>query len=90
MFRISSLLVVVLLLCSSKLMAEEIPDLSKTPGVSRPGLTKSKVCSIKWGRDERHVTSAMKQQVFANYGFRAIQTHAVVPMSMAEPVRLII
>ena len=50
-------------------VADELPDLTNTPGVSRPGLSKSKICTIKWGRDQRHVTSAMKDQVFALYGY---------------------
>jgi hypothetical protein len=48
---------------------DSLPDLTKTPGASRPGLTKSKICSIRWGRDERHVTETMKRQVFADSGY---------------------
>lgn len=50
-------------------LADDVPDLSKTPGVARLGLSKATICSTKWGRDERHVTDAMKQQVFALYGY---------------------
>lgn len=56
------------LLCGLAI-AEDIPDRDQTPGVSRPGLTKAKICSIKWGIDERHVTNTMKQHVFAAYGY---------------------
>ena len=49
--------------------AGDIPDLSKTPGLARAGLSKAKICSIKWGKDERHVTTAMKRQVFGLYGY---------------------
>jgi len=50
-------------------VAGALPDLNKTPGVARPGLSKTKICSTKWGRDERHVTAAMKHQVFVLYGY---------------------
>ena len=55
--------------CTFGALANDVPDLSKTPGVARAGLTKAKICSIKWGKDERHVTDAMKRQVFESYGF---------------------
>ena len=58
--------------------ADDLPDLTKTPGVSRPGLSKSKICTIKWGRDQRHVTSAMKDQVFALYGYAGHDPRCVV------------
>ena len=50
-------------------LADDIPDLTKTPGVVVHGQTKGKICSTKWGIDARHVTAAMKQQVFAAYGY---------------------
>jgi len=49
--------------------ADDVPDLTRTPGVSRPGLGKARICSIKWGVDARHVSAAMKRQVFAAYGY---------------------
>lgn len=62
--------VILFLICFSSLAAaDDVPDLNKTPGVVRTGLTKTKICSIKWGKDERHVTAAMKKQVFALYGY---------------------
>ena len=48
--------------------ADDIQDSSKTPGAVREELTQDKICSIQWGKDERHVTDAMKRQVFADYG----------------------
>lgn len=42
------------------------PNALYTPGVVRP-LTRSQICSIKWGKDRRHVTESMKRQVAANY-----------------------
>lgn len=48
--------------------ADEVPNLSLTPGVAVPGLTAAKVCRTKWGKDARHVTEAMKREVFAAYG----------------------
>lgn len=59
--------------------ADDIPDLSKTPGAVRPGLFKATICSTKWGRDERHVTDAMKQQVFAAYGYSGYNDPRCVP-----------
>lgn len=49
--------------------ADDIQDKDKTPGVTRAGLTKQKICTTKWGTDQRHVTAAMKRQVFALYGY---------------------
>jgi len=49
--------------------ADDIQDKTNTPGVARSGLTKAKICATKWGKDERHVTAAMKKQVFALYGY---------------------
>lgn len=49
--------------------ADDLPDLGKTPGVSRAGLSKATICATKWGKDARHVTAAMKDQVFALYGY---------------------
>jgi hypothetical protein len=37
-----------------------------TPGVVRP-LTMDQVCSTHWGLDVRHVTFAMKKEVYASY-----------------------
>ena len=54
---------------ASPVIADDVPDLSKTPGVVRTGLTIQKICAIKWGQDARHVTTAMKDQVFALYGY---------------------
>jgi hypothetical protein len=47
----------------------QLPDPRLTPGVARTDLTRAQVCSMKWGKDARHVTDAMKAQVFAVYGF---------------------
>jgi len=59
--------------------ASDLPDLNKTPGVVRPGLTKAKICSIKWGKDERHVTQKMKDEVFAAYGFSGNDDPKCIP-----------
>lgn len=58
-----------LVVLTTAALADDVPDLSKTPGVARAGLTKAKICSIKWGRDERHVTATMKKEAFADYGY---------------------
>lgn len=49
--------------------ADNLPELTKTPGKSRPGLTTKVICKIQWGKDERHVTDAMKREAFAGYGY---------------------
>ena len=59
--------------------AADIPDASKTPGLARAGLSKAKICATKWGKDERHVTQAMKDQVFSLYGYSGYQDSRCVP-----------
>jgi hypothetical protein len=39
-------------------------NLKLTPGVVRP----VDVCSVKWGKDRRHVTQSMKREVLRLYG----------------------
>ena len=56
-----------------------MPDPRLTPGVVRPGLTKAKICAIKWGKDERHVSEAMKKQVFTAYGYSGNDDPKCVP-----------
>jgi hypothetical protein len=60
--------------------ADDIPDLQITPGSVRAGLTKEKICDIKWGRDERHVTLQMKQRVFELYGYSGYDDPRCVPV----------
>lgn len=67
------------LLFTSLSWGDDIPDLTKTPGAVRAGLSRAKICTIKWGRDERHVTQAMKQQVFALYGYSGYDDPHCVP-----------
>lgn len=45
-----------------------LPNHLVTPGRAVDGITLHKICHTKWGKDARHVTAAMKRQVFANYG----------------------
>jgi hypothetical protein len=44
-----------------------LPNPRLTPGAVRIK-SKSIVCSTKWGKDERHVTQKMKDEVFRLYG----------------------
>ena len=44
-----------------------LPDPAVTTGAVRLR-SKTKVCSIKWGKDERHVTQKMKDDAYAAYG----------------------
>ena len=48
-------------------LAQNIPNPVLTPGVVRPEVTKEIICATAWGKDVRHVTSAMKREVFNNY-----------------------
>lgn len=48
-------------------MSISVPQL--TPGVVRP-LTKAQICSTAWGKDNRHVTKAMKREVARRYGLK--------------------
>ena len=59
--------------------ADDVPDPQKTPGAFRAGLTTEKICATKWGKDERHVTAAMKNQVFALYGYSGNDDPKCVP-----------
>lgn len=61
--------VVAIVVAAGSAWADDIQDATKTPGVARTGLTKQKICSTKWGADQRHVTATMKMQVFALYGY---------------------
>lgn len=55
-----------LLLATTPAFATVYPDTSLTPGVWRRDITD--VCVIHWGLDRRHVTDAMRHQVFSRYG----------------------
>lgn len=68
-FSFRVLLVLVLVGISTVTWGDDLPDLTKTPGKSRAGLTKKVICATLWGKDERHVTQAMKREVFARYGY---------------------
>jgi hypothetical protein len=67
------------LLAVSVCHADDIPDLSITPGAVRAGLTKEKICSIKWGQDERHVTEQMKEEAFRLYGYTGNDDPKCIP-----------
>ena len=79
MVAVSYLLIVVFFIAAGYVQAGDIPDLNKTPGAVHAGLTKDKICSIKWGKDARHVTAAMKQQVFELYGYTGNDDPKCVP-----------
>lgn len=49
------------------LLLAQLANPTRTPGVAT-ALTTTEICSHKWGKDVRHVTLAMKKQVFAAYG----------------------
>ena len=43
-----------------------LPNPALTPGVVRQ-ITRDEICATRWGKDSRHVTLAMRRQVFAQY-----------------------
>jgi hypothetical protein len=49
-------------------IADEVPRRDLTPGAWRPEIDLRQVCATKWGRDQRHVTKAMKDRVYRAYG----------------------
>ena len=68
------------------LLALIAPNLKLTPGVTRP-LSKHAICATVWGADRRHVSLAMKRQVFARYGIpwsrhRAYEVDHLVPREL--------
>lgn len=60
-------------------VADDIPDPSKTPGAVQAGLSKNTICHTKWGKEPRHVTKAMKDEVFALYGYSGYGDPHCVP-----------
>jgi len=61
---------IALLIClTTSALARDLstPNLALTPGVVAIS-SKQIVCNTKWGLDRRHVTAAMKREVFARYG----------------------
>jgi hypothetical protein len=67
-------------LCTvSTCWADDIPNLTTTPGSVRAGLTKDQICTIKWGQDERHVTEEMKLEVFKRYGYTGNDDPKCIP-----------
>jgi hypothetical protein len=45
-----------------------LPNPRLTPGLADNRATVAKVCGTRWGKSRRHVTAAMRRQVFAAYG----------------------
>lgn len=64
------LVVIALLLSTASAQAIDLtlPDSTITPGVVRTDITQENICKTLWGKDKRHVTSAMKRKVFTLYG----------------------
>ena len=70
------------------LVPPSMPDPAKTPGVVRTDLTVQAICATKWGKDERHVTAAMKAQVFREYGFVGPHDPAFKPDAAGRTVEV--
>jgi hypothetical protein len=60
-------LALVIALAAPLAAAQTLPKPAFTPGKDR-GLSTSVICRTKWGKDARHVTEQMKQQVADAYG----------------------
>ncbi len=54
---------------ATAVFAHDLPDPALTPGAVT-ALTAERVCGIKWGKDARKVTAAMRRMVFESYGLR--------------------
>jgi hypothetical protein len=63
------------LLWAAPAYADDVPDLTITPGVVRHDLTVEQICSTKWGKDARAVTTAMKREVFTSYDIKCRPLH---------------
>jgi hypothetical protein len=57
----------------------DLPDPNLTPGLIRSGLSLQQICTNKWGQDARHVTDAMKRQIFLSYGLSGNDDRHCVP-----------
>ena len=55
------------MLATLPVWAADLPDSNLTPGEART-VSKTEVCRSGSSRDTRHVTAAMKKQVFQRYG----------------------
>lgn len=69
----------VALLAALPALAGDLPDPTLTPGVVRDGETVETICNTRWGHDVRHVTKAMKQEVFRRYHMSGNLDAACVP-----------
>lgn len=68
-FLVFTAIILAAVVAASLARADDVQDKDKTPGVTRAGLTEQTICATKWGADERHVTTAMKTQVFTLYSY---------------------
>jgi hypothetical protein len=81
---------IALLLLVSMASADR-PSRELTPGVTRP-ISRTTVCATRWGLDRRHVTEAMRKQVFTNYGIPYSQhrsyelDHLTCLVNLEEPM----
>jgi hypothetical protein len=64
-----------------------LPDTTVTKGVVALSDTQT-VCTTVWGKDERHVTPAMKKQVYAKYGTApGVGVCVINPGKHCQPVK---
>jgi hypothetical protein len=77
--RLLTLIVLASTAFASLARGADIPDSAKTPGVHRADVSDAAICRTKWGVDARHVSAAMKAQVFQEYGFTGNDDPKCVP-----------
>lgn len=61
-------ILLLLIIAPSAALDLTLPDPLLTPGVVRTDIDQDNICATRWGKDARHVTAAMKREVFARYG----------------------
>lgn len=63
------------------------PDHTLTPGATIAGVTAAQVCTSGWASRHRHVTTALRHQVFAAYGI-PYSTHSKYELDHLIPLEL--
>src|SRR6266436_3682278 len=66
-FILISVIIFILAIILRPTWGGDLPDPELTPGACRT-MSVKQLCETKWGKDKRHVTQAMKNEVFDAYG----------------------
>lgn len=59
-------------------LADALPDRRLTPGIATSA-TRLDICGTRWAKSRRHVTAAMRRQVFQAYGLSGAKDPACGP-----------